>query len=87
MLGKNVCKTFQVKKPGVKGKILNDNALSFNVNKSRHSIPVITEKTVRILWTTSDSLPDKNELKSLSLSVNKVLALINQSRRRPVQKS
>ena len=67
----------------VKGKILNNNALSLKVNKSMHSIPPITEKPVGFLGRTiSDSLSGRNEVQR----VTKGLALINQSKYRPVQK-
>ena len=71
----------------VRGKILNDNALSLKINTSMHSIPQITEKPVRFLGRTiSDLLSVRKVVDSCSLSVTKGLALINQSKYRPVQK-
>ena len=62
----------------VKGKILNENALSLKVNKSIHSIPLIIGKPVRFLVRTiSDTLSVRDEVESFSLTVTKGLALIN----------
>ena len=62
----------------VKGKILNENALSLKVNKSIHSIPLTIGKPVRFLVRTiSDTLSVRDEVESFSLTVTKGLALIN----------
>ena len=71
----------------VRGKILNDNDLSLKINTIMHSIPQITEKPDRFLGRTiSDLLSVRKVVDSCSLLVTKGLALINQSKHRPVQK-
>lgn len=62
-----------------KRKILNEDILATMVNKTKCSIPPISEKSVKFLGRTiSDSLSDKHQVENLIFSsVNRGLTLIN----------